>query len=130
VTSCRTVRAANPFPTPLRLTRLRAIARSYAGPMIQLAFITQGDSQYDDRLWRLLEGTGIDPHEFEGLDYYGLVPFFVLSGAQVRPQAHAHGVHVHTEGVFVEVEDELEEGFYTTLPEILDMAYSDDEGTE
>jgi hypothetical protein len=30
----------------------------------------------------------------------------------------------------VEVEEELEEGFYTTLPEILDMAYGDDEGTE
>ena len=98
--------------------------------MIQLAFITQGNSQYADRLWKLLEGTGIDPHEFEGLDYYGLVPFFVLSGAQVRPQAHTHGAHVHTEGVFVEVEDELEEGFYTTLPEILDMAYGEEEGVE
>ena len=29
--------------------------------MIQLAFITQGNSQYADRLWKLLEGTGIDP---------------------------------------------------------------------
>jgi hypothetical protein len=92
----------------------------------RLAYITQGDSTYDDRLWALLQGTGIDPHEFEGLDYYGLVPFFVLAGASVRPQAHTHGVHVHTEGVFVEVDEELEEGFYATLPEILAMAYGDD----
>ena len=96
VTSCRTVRAAYPFPTPLRLTRLRAIARSYAGPMIQLAFITQGNSQYADRLWKLLEGTGIDPHEFEGLDYYGLVPFFVLSGGPgPAPGAHARRARPH-----------------------------------
>ena len=97
------------------------------GPMTQLAFITQGNSQYTDRLWQLLDGTGIDPEEFEGLDYFGLVPFFVLSGASVRPQAHAHGPHVHTEGVFVEVAEELEEAFYTTLPEILDMAYGEEE---
>jgi hypothetical protein len=94
--------------------------------MKQLAFIAQGDSQYDPRLRQLLDGTGIDPHEFEGLDYYGLVPFFVLSGATVRPQAHTHGVHVHTEGVFIEVPEDLEEGFYATLPEILDMAYGEE----
>ena len=96
-------------------------------PMTQLAFITQGNSQYDDRLWELLEGTGIDPHEFEGLDYFGLVPFFVLAGASVRPQAHTHGDYVHTESVVVEVEETLEEAFYATLPEILDMAYGDEE---
>jgi hypothetical protein len=95
--------------------------------MTQLAFITQGKSQYTDRLWQLLEGTGIDPHEFEGLDYFGLVPFFVLAGASVRPQAHAHGDYVHTEGAFVDVEPELEEAFYSTLPEILAMAYGDEE---
>jgi hypothetical protein len=95
--------------------------------MTQLAFITQGNSQYDDRLWELLEGTGIDPHEFDGLDYYGLVPFFVLAGASVRPEAHTHGDYVHTEGVFVEVDDALQEAFYATLPKILDMAYSEEE---
>jgi hypothetical protein len=94
--------------------------------MPQLAYITQGHSQYDDRLWGLLQETGIDPHEFEGLDYFSLVPFFVLAGASVRPQAHTHGPHVHTEGVFVEVSDDLAEAFYTTLPPILDMAYGEE----
>jgi hypothetical protein len=100
------------------------------GLMTQLAFITQGNSQYSDRLWELLEGTGIDPHEFEGLDYFGLVPFFVLAGASVRPKAHTHGDYVHTEGVFVEVDEPLEDAFYATLPEILDMAYGEEEPEE
>jgi hypothetical protein len=94
--------------------------------MTELAFITQGNSQYADRLWALLEQSGIDPHEFHGLDYFGLTPFFVLAGASVRPKAHSHGTEVHLEGVYVEVEDELEEGFYATLPAILDDAYSED----
>jgi hypothetical protein len=95
--------------------------------MTQLAYITQGSSEYADRLRQLLDGTGIDPHEFEGLDYFGLVPFFVLAGAAVRPQAHTHGDYVHTEGVFVEVDEELEDAFYATLPEILSMAYAEEE---
>jgi hypothetical protein len=93
----------------------------------QLAYITQGSSEYVDRLRQLLDGTGIDPHEFEGLEWFGLVPFFVLAGASVRPQAHTHGDYVHTEGVFVEVDDGLEEAFYATLPEILAMAYAEEE---
>jgi hypothetical protein len=54
------------------------------------------------------------------------MPFFVLAGASVRPKAHTHGEHVHTEGVYIDVADDLEEGFYATLPEILDMAYSEE----
>jgi hypothetical protein len=94
--------------------------------MKQLAFITQGHSEYADRLWQLLTESRIDPHEFSGLDYYGLVPFFVLCGASVRPQAHTHGPEIHVEGVFVEVSDELEEAFYATLPLMLEDAYGDD----
>ena len=63
--------------------------------MKQLAFITQGDSDYADRLWKLLDESGIDPHEFHGLDYFGLTPFFVLAGAAVRPQGHTHGDELH-----------------------------------
>jgi hypothetical protein len=96
-------------------------------PVKQLALITQGHSQYDDRLRELLEATGIDPHEFHGLDYFGLVPFFVLAGASVRPMAHAHGPEVHVEIVYVEIQDELEEPFYATLAAILDDAYEDPE---
>jgi hypothetical protein len=94
--------------------------------MKQLAFITQGHSEYADRLWELLDASGIDPHEFEGLDYFGLTPFFVISGATVRADAHTHGPTVHTSGVYVEIPEELEEAFYATLPPILDNAYSQD----
>jgi hypothetical protein len=98
--------------------------------MKQLALITQGHSQYDERLWELLGSTGIDPHEFYGLDYFGLVPFFVLAGASVRPMAHTHGTEVHVEMVYVEIADELEEGFYSTLPAILDDAYQEEPEAE
>jgi hypothetical protein len=92
--------------------------------MKQLAYITQGDSDYADRLWELLSASGVDPHEFEGLDYFGVTPFFVICGATVRPDAHTHGTTVHTSGVYVEIAEELEEAFYATLPQILDSAYS------
>jgi hypothetical protein len=96
--------------------------------MKRLAFIAQGSSDYDDRLWALLEETGIDRHEFTGLDYFGLVPFFVMAGATVRPQAHTHGDDVHVEGVIVELADDLpEEGFYAQLRDLLYDAYGDDE---
>ncbi len=94
--------------------------------MKQLAYITQGNSQYDDRLWQILSSSGIDPHEFEGLDYFGLTPFFVIAGATVRADAHTHGSDVHTSGVFVEVPEELEEAFLATLPELLEEAYAEE----
>jgi hypothetical protein len=94
--------------------------------MRQLAHITQGESDYDPRLRALLDETGIDPHEFVGLDYFGLVPFFVLAGATVRPDAHSHGDDVHVTGVDVEVPEELEEAFFATLPRFLEDAYSED----
>jgi len=92
--------------------------------MKQLAFITQGHSDYDDRLWALLGATGIDPHEFVGLDYFGLVPFFVVCGASVRTDAHTHGTDVHVSGIHVEIPEELEDPFYATLPAVLADAYS------
>ena len=95
-------------------------------PMKRLAYITQGNSDYEERLWELLSGSGIDPHEFEGLDYFGLTPFFVIAGATVRADAHTHGTDVHTAGVFVEVPEELEEAFLATLPELLEDAYSEE----
>jgi hypothetical protein len=94
--------------------------------MKQLAYITQGHSEYDDRLWELLDATDIDPHEFLGLDYYSLVPFFVLAGATVTPDAHAHDAEVHLTGVRVTVPEELEAAFLATLPEILQDAYGED----
>lgn len=96
--------------------------------MKTLAFITQGQSDYEERFRALLDATGIDPHEFEGLDYFGLLPFFVIAGASVRADAHTHGEHVHTSGIYVEVPEDLEEAFYATLPLLLEDAYEEEEG--
>ena len=94
--------------------------------MKHLATISQGQSEYDDRLRALLDGTGIDPHEFVGLDYFGLVPFFVIAGATVRPDAHSHGDDIHVVAIHVEVPEELEEAFFQTLPELLEDAYAEE----
>jgi hypothetical protein len=96
--------------------------------MKRLAFITQGHSDYDERLWTLLTESGIDPHEFTGLDYFGLTPFFVLAGATVSPQAHTHGTDIHLEAVVVELSEDLpEDAFYSALKEMLYDAYGDEE---
>jgi hypothetical protein len=95
--------------------------------MKQVAYITQGHSEYDDRLRAVLDATGIDPHEFVGLDYFSLVPFFVLAGATVTPDAHAHDTDVHVSGVRVALPEELEEAFLATLPEMLADAYAEED---
>jgi hypothetical protein len=95
--------------------------------MKELAHIAQGRSDYDERLRELLDGSGIDPHEFIGLDYFSLVPFFVLAGATVAPDAHAHGESVHVTAVRVTVHEELEDAFLATLTEILADAYEEEE---
>ena len=93
---------------------------SQTAPMKQLAYITQGHSEYDPRLRELLDATGIDAEEFVGLDYFSLTPFFVLAGATVTPEAHSHGGDdVHVTGVTVTIPEELEAGFLATLPEFL-----------
>jgi hypothetical protein len=95
--------------------------------MKQLAFIAQGQSDYDERLRGLLDGSGIDPHEFIGLDYFSLVPFFVLAGATVAPEAHTHGDSVHVTAVRVTIPEEQEDAFLATLDEILADAYEEEE---
>ena len=95
--------------------------------MKQLAVIAPESSQYDERLRALLDETGIDPHEFIGLDYFSLVPFFVLAGATVAPDAHAHGDSVHVTAVRVTIPEDLEDGFLATLSEILADAYEEED---
>jgi hypothetical protein len=95
--------------------------------MKQIGFITQGHSDYDERLRALLDASGIDPEEFIGLEYFSLTPFFVLAGATVSPDAHTHGTDVHVSAVRITVPEELEEAFLTTLPALLEDAYSDEE---
>jgi hypothetical protein len=95
--------------------------------MKQLATIAPGHADFDPRLRGLLEASQIDPHEFEDLDWFGLLPFFVLAGASVRTDAHAHGDHTHFASVVVELPEDLEEGFFGSLPVMLDQAYGEDE---
>ena len=93
--------------------------------MKQIAYITQGHSDYDERLREVLDSSGIDPEEFLGLEYFSLTPFFVLAGATVSPEAHAHGAEVHVTGVRVTIPEELEEALLATLPEMLEDAYAE-----
>jgi hypothetical protein len=95
--------------------------------MKQLAYITQGHSEYDPALRELLDATGIDAEEFVGLDYFSLIPFFILAGATVTPDAHTHGDDVHVTGVVVSIPEELETGFFSALPEFLADAYGAEE---
>jgi hypothetical protein len=93
--------------------------------MLPLATIRFDDSEYDERLRSVLEASGVDPQEFEGLEWFGLLPFFVLAGASVRSEVHGHGDHVHFESATVELPDELADAFFGSLPVMLEQAYGD-----
>ena len=83
---------------PGRGPRRAAAARlgSAGARMKQIGFITQGHSDYDERLRAVLDASGIDPEEFLGLEYFSLTPFFVLAGATVSPDAHTHAAPTST----------------------------------
>jgi hypothetical protein len=89
--------------------------------MKHLAFITVGHAEYDDRLKALLDESGIDPQEFESLEYFSLIPVFALAGASIRTVAEAHGDHMHLEGWYVEIDDALEPIFFHELPGMLEQ---------
>src|SRR3954452_21976740 len=95
--------------------------------MTTIAEITIGQSRFDERLKRILDESGIDPDEFEDLEYFGLLPFFVLAGASVQTDAHAHGDHLHFHGVRLLLDEELEGPFFDVLPRMLESAYVDDD---
>lgn len=94
--------------------------------MTQVAHIAIDNAQYDDRFRKILEETGLEPHEFEGLEYFSYAPFFVLAGATVTPNIRLHGDHTHFEGVTMTVPDELLEAFYDVLPDLLAQLIEDD----
>jgi hypothetical protein len=89
--------------------------------MKQLAFITFGDSKYEDRLWQVLEDSGVPADEFESLDYFSLMPFLVLAGASVDTQVESHGDHFHFQGVSITIPDDMEEPFYDGLEGLLEQ---------
>ena len=96
--------------------------------MTSLGTIGVGASQLDPRLVSLLEASGLEREEFEELDWFGLLPFFVLAGASVDTRVQTHGDHFHFEGVELTVPDELVDGFFDVLPQMLDQLESAPEG--
>lgn len=89
--------------------------------MKQLALIEPDNSDYADRFWAILEATGLEVQEFEALDYFSYLPFFVLAGVSVQTNLHSHGDHFHFQGVTLTIPEELEEAFYEVLPQILEQ---------
>ncbi len=97
--------------------------------MKQLAFITFGQAEYDPRLKGILDESGIDPDEFESLEYFSMVPFMILAGASVDTRVESHGDHFHFQGVVIQVSDDMEEPFFDAFPQLLAqlMEQEDDE---
>ncbi len=87
--------------------------------MAQLADLSIGASKFDDRFLQILEDSRLEKDEFEGLDYFTWLPFFVIAGATVTPKIQLHGDHTHFEGASIDVPDELVEIFYDVLPDLL-----------
>lgn len=88
-------------------------------PMTQMASITLEGASFEDRFLKILEATGLEPEEFEGLPYFSYSPFFVIAGATISPRIREHGDHSHFEGVEVEVPEDQVEIFLDVLPELL-----------
>ena len=87
--------------------------------MTQVASITLDEAQFEDRFLQILEASGLEPEEFEGLPYFSYTPFFVIAGATVSPRIRVHGDHTHFEGVSIDVPDGEVDIFYDVLPELL-----------
>jgi hypothetical protein len=96
--------------------------------MTQIADLTIGAAKFDAPFLKILEDSGLEKEEFEGLDYFTWVPFFVIAGATVAPKIRVHGDHTHFEGATISVEDDQVELFYDALPHLL--AQVNDEGDE
>lgn len=94
--------------------------------MAQLADLSIGESKFDDRFLSILEASKLEKNEFEGLDYFTWLPFFVIAGATVSPKIFVHGDHTHFEGASIDVPDDQVELFYEALPELLAQVIIDD----
>lgn len=95
--------------------------------MTQLMTINSDGAVFADRLRELLEDFGVDLAGDDQGEELGLIPAFVLGGASVKTEAHAHGEHMHVTGIAVEIADGLEDAFYSTLNAILEANAEDDE---
>ena len=95
--------------------------------MTQIADLSIGQSNYDAPFRKILDDSGVEMEEFEGLDYFTWLPFFVIAGATIKPKIHVHGDHTHFEGATIEVPDDQVELFYDALPHLLAQVVEADE---
>ncbi len=98
--------------------------------MTHIMTITADGADYSDRLRELLEDFGVNPDVDDSIDELSLLPAFVLGGASIRTEAHAHGDHMHVVNIHVEIADELVTPFYATLETILEADDDEEESEE
>lgn len=87
--------------------------------MTRIADISIGEATFEAPFLKILEGSGLEREEFEGLDYFTWLPFFVIAGATVAPKIRVHGDHTHFEGATIDVPEEQLFLFYEALPHLL-----------
>lgn len=87
--------------------------------MTRIADLSIGESNYDAPFQKILDESGVEKEEFEGLDYWTWLPFFVIAGATIAPKIRVHGDHTHFEGATIDVPDDQVDLFYNALPHLL-----------
>lgn len=95
--------------------------------MARVADLSIGSSDFDPPFLKILEESGVEREEFEGLDYFTWLPFFVIAGATVAPKIRVHGDHTHFEGATIDVPDADVELFYDALPDLLAQVYEEED---
>lgn len=87
--------------------------------MTRIADLSIGSSDFDPPFLTILADSGLEKDEFEGLEYFTWLPFFVIAGATIAPKIRVHGDHTHFEGATIDVPDGEVELFYNALPHLL-----------
>ncbi len=77
-----------------------------------------------------MRSSGSTPAIEDEIDEISLLPAYVLAGASIRTEAHAHGSHMHVVAISVEIAGELEAAFYETLGHVLEASDEDDDEDE
>ncbi|MBJ7471610.1 MAG: hypothetical protein JHD16_09930 [Solirubrobacteraceae bacterium] len=92
--------------------------------MTRIADLSIGESNFDARFLKIMEDSKLEREEFEGLDYFTWVPFFVIAGATVAPKIRVHGDHTHFEGATVDVPEDQLIFFFEALPHLLAQVHA------
>ena len=95
--------------------------------MTSIMQVTDEGTKYAERLHELLAEFGVNPEIEDEIDEISLLPAYVLAGASIRTEAHAHGDHMHVVAISVEIADELEQAFYETLAQVLEASDEDED---